>query len=224
MTDNQRFWGFSKTRLKSMLASELQDEDVHADLRSTKSRTLKARLIRTTDATGQVVDFKNSVVGPVVDSSYVALSADELLNRKRTVTGKALVGYEGDAEDGDDDGKIQDNTPWERPAPARNAPDRQKKPKRGKRQERTSKPKRRRLIDSLRNIGKRREGNQPKTGRRAYLSMLLRGVGGLKNSQKKTDKIRMRLWPSSNSCSTIWSDWGFRVRKTKSLPMMSSEK
>ena len=158
MTENQRFWGFSKATLKSMLSSELQDGDAQADHESTRSRTLKARLIRTTDATGQVVDFKNSVVGPIVDSSYAAPSADELLNRKRTVTGKALSGYEEDADDGDGDGKIQDRTPWERPAPARNAPDRQKKPKRGKRQERASKPKRRRLIDSLRNIGSRREG------------------------------------------------------------------
>jgi hypothetical protein len=158
MTDNQRFWGFSKTRLKSMLASELQDEGVRADLESTRNRTLKARLIRTTDATGQVVDFKNSVVGPVVDHSYVAPSADELLNRTRTVTGKALRGYEEDAEDGDGDGKIQDSTPYERPAPTGSVSNRKKKPKRKKRQERTSKPKRRRLIDSLRNIGKRREG------------------------------------------------------------------
>lgn len=153
------FWGFSRSQLKGLLNDlSIKQRKSSQSEASIRIRLRSAKLLTTAAATGQVVDFKNFVVGPVVDHSYVAPSADELLNRTRTVTGKALVGYDGDAEDGDDDGKIQDSTPWERPAPARNAPDRQKKPKRGKRQERASKPKRRRLIDTLRSIGKRREG------------------------------------------------------------------
>lgn len=160
MTDSKNFWGFSRNRLKTLLELEFRTYDRPPASADTKQRIRLGRLTRTVDFTGQVVDFESAIIAPVVMSELSAPVFDDLIGRTRVLSEKASRGYEQNADDGDGDGKIQDNTPWERPAPAGKIPSRsRKKPKRGERADRTNKPKRRRLIDAIRNLGQRREGD-----------------------------------------------------------------